>query len=65
MVGFCQLALARTGLEVESTRHQRAHSACYTATMACISANWQYSLSTPSTEGGGNLFRGVADMATV
>jgi hypothetical protein len=65
MIAFCQSALERTRLEVESlARRQRAQSACYVAAMVGIFPNWRYNLSTPSAEGGGNMSRSAAVATT-
>jgi hypothetical protein len=44
--------------------HQRAHCAYFTAMMLRISPSWWYNLFTSSTEGGGNMSRSVAIVAT-
>jgi hypothetical protein len=64
-MAFCQSALERTGLEVESlARHQWAHSACCTTAMVRISPSWWYNFSTLSAYGGGNVSRRVVAAAT-
>jgi hypothetical protein len=62
---FCQSTLKQPRLRTE-TRAQcwRELSAYCSVAMARISLNWQYTLSTPSTEGGGNVSRSMAVAAT-
>jgi hypothetical protein len=63
-VAFHQLALERSGLEVEFLvwRHW-AHSTSAVVVMVMISPSWWCNLSTQSVEGGGNLSRSVAVVA--
>jgi hypothetical protein len=64
-VGLCQSVLAQTGLGVGSDRHQRAHSSSCAVTMAWISANWRYILSSLSVVSRGEVLRGLAVAASV
>jgi hypothetical protein len=50
MAGICQLALAWTGLEVQSARYRQAHSASCAIMMTWLSANWQYNMCNPWPE---------------
>jgi hypothetical protein len=62
---FCQSALQRTRLEVESpARHQWVHSVCCAVMMARIFPCLRYNLYTPSAEGGGNVSRSAAVVPT-
>jgi hypothetical protein len=58
---FYQPALKQLGLVVETlARCLREHSTYGVVVMVSISPSWRYNLSTPSTEGAGNVSRSLA-----
>jgi hypothetical protein len=62
---FCQLALEQPGPAVEIlARRLREHSTYCAMVMARIKPSWRYNLSSPSTEGVGNISRSVATVVT-
>jgi hypothetical protein len=64
VAAFCQSALGRSRLEVESSaRRHRAHLTSYVVKMGRISPSWRCILSTPSVKGRSNVFRSVVVVA--
>jgi hypothetical protein len=59
MAVFYWLALERPGLET-SARHWMELSVCCAVVMSRMSFSWRYTLSTPSVEGVGKVFRSAA-----
>jgi hypothetical protein len=62
--GLCQPVLARAELEVGPAWRQQAHSASCAAALAWISASSRYNMYTPSAGSGGEVFRGLATVAS-
>jgi hypothetical protein len=64
-VAFRQSALERSTLDGESlVQHHRAHSTSCVVAMVMISPSWRCNPSTLSVEGGGNVSRSMAAVAT-